>query len=242
MKEKKLADFVKNDPTVLDFLNRLEIPLGFGDKTVGQICEEYNIDYYFFSELIQLIMKKYEFNPKYIDKFEIKLTVKYLRNSHKSYLTDYLQKIEKDIEQLSLLEYDRKKDCDVLNNYFLEYKLEFNNHLLYEDDDIFPYILELEKAYHSGKPSNELLQRIKGNKIINYVKKHDSLDEKLNDLKNLLIKYFKPFRERFLVISLLKTMYELEEDLKLHDLIENQILFMQAKKIEDNIILAQFKQ
>ena len=232
----KLADHVKEHASLLNFLDRLDIALGIGDKTVREICEEYDIDIYFFSELLQLITKKNEFNPRYIHKFNINHTVKYLRNSHHSYQTAYLPDLKSYIDKLENLEEGRKKDCELLNKYFSDYRREFLEHLEYEDGNIFPYILELERSYTSGDPDSSLLKRVRENPISNYVKKHSSLDEQLSDLKNLLIKYFKPFEHASVVRSLLKVLYELENDLKLHELIENQVLFPQVKIIEEKLI------
>ncbi|OGU10695.1 MAG: hypothetical protein A2X61_04985 [Ignavibacteria bacterium GWB2_35_12] len=231
-----LAEIVKDNPNLLNFLDRLDVQLGFGDKTIEQICKSNHIEIPFFVEMLQLILKRYEFNPRYIDEFEPKLTVKYLRNSHKSFLNDYLSEIERYIESLKNNETNRKKDCDLMMNYFQDYKTEFVNHLQYEDNTIFPYIIELEKIISENIPNSKIIEKIKIEPINNYIKDHGSLNEQLNDLKYLIIKYFKPFKETKIVRSLIKVIYELEEDLEIHELIENQILFPQTKKMEDKVL------
>jgi regulator of cell morphogenesis and NO signaling len=214
----------------------LDIQLGFGDKTIREICKEHGIDQYFFVELLQLIINKYEFDPINIHMFSIDLTVKYLKNSHKSYLEDYLPQIIGYIESLSLIEANRAKDCRVLQVYFKEYREEFNKHLKYEDTIVFPYILFLIEKHESTEYDSEFIGSIKKNSIKYYIRKHESLDEKLQDLKNLFIKYIHPFDNSTIVRSLLRVLYELEQDLRLHEMIENQILFKQAESIENNIL------
>lgn len=236
IQDERLVDVVKDNPILLNFLERLDIQLGFGDKTIEQICKSNHIEIPFFVEMLQLILKKYEFNPRYIDEFEPKLTVKYLRNSHKSFLNDYLTEIEVNIESLKKYEKNRKKDCYLMMNYFQDYKTEFIKHLKYEDNTIFPYILELEKSLSEKKPQTEIILKIKKYPIANYMRIHDSLNEKLNDLKYLIIKYFKPFKYTKIVRTLIMILYELESDLEIHELIENQILFPQTKKMEEVVL------
>ncbi|MGM9774926.1 MAG: hypothetical protein ACI3Y2_06980 [Candidatus Egerieousia sp.] len=38
----KIADVISDNPVLLSVLERLGIKLGFGEATVGQICEQYN--------------------------------------------------------------------------------------------------------------------------------------------------------------------------------------------------------
>ncbi len=239
--DEKLADYVAENPCLLNFLDRLDIQLGFGDKTIREICKEHGIDQYFFVELLQLIINKYEFDPINIHMFSIDLTVKYLKNSHKSYLEDYLPQIIGYIESLSLIEANRAKDCRVLDIYFKAYQEEFIKHLSYEDTIVFPYIINLSEKHKEGIYHEDILESIKKNIIKNYIKKHESLDEKLFDLKNLFIKYIHPFNNSTLVRSFLRVLYELEQDIKLHELIENQILFKQAESIENEIFISLMK-
>lgn len=241
IQEERLAEIVKNNPQLLNFLDRLDIPLGFGDKTIEEVCRKYQIQVPFFVELMQLLIKKYEFNPLYIDEFEPKLTIKYLRNSHNSYLKDYLPDIDSIIKKLKATEPNRANDCNILMNYFRDYRTECVKHLQREDNIIFPYILQLENAVSEGNCSDELMDQINKYPIRNYVREHDSLNEMLNDLKFLIIKYFKPFDDAKAVRSLVKILYDLDEDLHLHELIENHILFPQAQKMEEQILKMQLQ-
>ena len=234
--DEKLAIYIRKHPDLINFLNRLGIPLGFGNKTIKIICDEYGIDHYFFTELLQLIIKRYPLDSGNIHKFNIILTVKYLRSSHRHYLDFFLPDIEKMINILSESEPNRQKDCKVISYYFQAYKKEFINHLDNEDNYIFPYIIDLNAAAGISTKNDEMLDRINKNTIKNYIISHESLDEKLFDLKSLLIKHVKPFNNYFLISKLLKALFDLEEDLKIHELIENEILFQQALRIEDKLI------
>ncbi|MBM2814741.1 MAG: hypothetical protein HW421_1503 [Ignavibacteria bacterium] len=235
-KKSKLGEVVNKNVNLLPFLRRMELKLGFGDKTIEEICIENNINIEFFIELMHLIVKKYDFNPKYINNFETILTINFLRKSHLSYINESLPKIEQLIVNLQELELSRMEDTNVLLKFFKLYEKDFHSHINYEDTIIFPYILQVEKNYKLKTNDLVIKNLIKDNTIKNYIKQHDSLNEQLNDLKNLLIKYFQPFQNEFITQSLIYALYDLESDLLYHELIENQILFPQVNKMEQFLL------
>lgn len=234
--EERLGDIVKIYPQLLTFLARFNIQLGFGEKTISEICFEHKISLNFFIELMLLIIKKYDFHPNYIEKFEPKLTINYLIKSHKSFLNEYIIDIENIIQELKKEELTREEDCKLLQKFFEQYKIEVIEHLDNEDKLIFPYILKLEEIIEFNTIDTAIIDIIQKNPIKKYIKKHHSLDEKLNDLKNLIIMFFKPFNSTRKIRLLIKLLYELEEELKLHELIENKVLFPLTQRMEDKIL------
>lgn len=240
-KKSKLSEIVNKNVHILPYLRRLGLKLGFGDKTIEEICNSYKINIEFFIELIQLIIKKYDFNPKYINNFETNLTIDFLRKSHNSYLCESLPKIKQLIMNLHETESERIEDTKIMIKFFSVYEKEFQEHLNYEDSMIFPYILEIELKFKNKLTDPEIKTLIKENTIKNYIKQHESLNEQLNDLKNLLIKYFQPFENELLTQSLIYAIYDLERDLKYHELIENQILFPQVNKMEQYLLSISMK-
>jgi regulator of cell morphogenesis and NO signaling len=234
IRELKLGELVAKYPQALNFLDRMQIDLGFGDLSADEICATKDINSIFFFELLQLLIKKHDFNPKYINAFQPKLTIKYLQNSYKSYIEENLPLVENLINDLGQKEPERDKDCRILQKYFADYKKEFIAQLDYEESKIFPYILKLEIMIDTEFSNSK--EFIENNSIEYYIKKHNSLNEKLNDLKSLLIKYFKPFKSSKTIRDLLKALYELEEDLTYRELIEAHILFPQVRKLEEVVL------
>lgn len=225
IEDNKLADYIKDYPALLNFLERLGIKLGFRDKTIKQICLDNNHDQSFVIDLMMLIINRENFNPNYIENYKIDFTVNYLRNSHKSYVNDYIPEIESLIQKLAEIEKDREADSKLLMMYFRDYKDEFVKHIQHEDTVIFPYIIEISKLDSNSKKAEK--------SVSEYMQHHDNLDEKLEDLKNLLIRYFKPFENTKIIRDIIKLLFEMEEDLIIHELIENKILFPKAQILEN---------
>lgn len=233
--EENLANIIKAYPQLIGFLNILGIKLGFGDKSTAEVCAEYGIPHLYFLELMQLVVRKYDFNPNYFDNFELKLTLNYLKNSHKVFLAETITDIELSIKELIVLEPSRDSDCKMLFRYFEQYKKEVIEHFNYEDKVVFPYIENLE-LFVQSQNWTKAMATVKRNPIIKYIEKHNSLEEQLDDLKNLLIKYYRPFDSYRVIAKLLKQLFELEQELQLHELIENRILFPQVQNLEKRVM------
>ena len=67
---------------------------------------------------------------------------------------------------------------------------------------------------------------------------HSNISEKLNDLKNIIIKYLPEEHSSALRFNLLNDIYAVESDLRKHSLIENKLLIplveiMEKKNGED---------
>ena len=118
-----------------------------------------------------------------------------------------------------------------LIDFFKQYIQEVEQHIGYEDKVVFPYILQLHKALiENTRPSFP-----EHYSIDEFEKRHDNIEEKLSDLKNLLIKYFPPANDRYPRIHLLNELISLEEDLSNHGRIEDQILIPIVRQMETKI-------
>ncbi|MGE5480113.1 MAG: hypothetical protein ACM3U1_06760 [Chloroflexota bacterium] len=235
-KKSKLADIVNRHSELLNVLRRLGIKLGFADKTVGEVCEQYGVNSDFFIELATLVVDPGDFNPKYIENFTTAPTIEYLRRSHEAYGRENLPEIESSIAALERGESSRREEASALRMFFENYRKEAIRHFQYEDGVVFPYILRIESGFTGAESAENLARLIPESSIVNYIKMHNPLDEQLDDLKNLLIKYFKPFEDARTSQALLQSLFEMERDLKNHELIENQILFPQVLRMERYIL------
>jgi regulator of cell morphogenesis and NO signaling len=131
--------------------------------------------------------------------------------------------------------YDRK-DLALVKKFFISYHNEFTKHIEREEKEIFPYVMEIEKAMETGFADNVLLARIKKYPIKKYAKEHENVDEKVNDLYNILIKYLPPLPNEEIVYSILYELFDLERDVKDHSLIEDKILIPKVSELESNLL------
>ena len=119
----------------------------------------------------------------------------------------------------------------LVEKFFDTYFNEVKEHLEYENTIVFPYILELySKTENLLVPAKQAKYSVK-----EYKDQHNDIEEKLDDLKNLLIKYLPQKNDQSLRRKLLLSLYELEYDLNIHSQIEDLILIPLVAKMESQI-------
>ena len=208
----KMADLINADYKLLLLLPRFDIELGFGDQTVQKSCEEHGISPDFFL----MICNIYSFDDYLPEKKEIRTLdvhqlIAYLKKSHQYYLDNRLNGISKQMH--SIIEQSETKHGNILTRFFEEYKKEVVNHFQYEEETVFPYILGIADGEKSA-----------GYQIEMFEENHTNIEDKLNDLKNILIKYLPEKTSSEKRINLLFNLFDFEVDLDKHTLLEDLVL------------------
>lgn len=95
-------------------------------------------------------------------------------------------------------------------------------------------VLPGQTGAHS-EPSDEDKKAIRQHGIREFEKRHNDIEEKLSDLKNLLIKYVPPAGDRYLRIRILNELFDLEQDLTDHARLEDKVLIPIVEQLEKQI-------
>ncbi len=208
----KMAEVVISNPKLLLTLSRFGIELGFGDHSVKEVCDKAKVSPSFFLLICNLYSNS-DFIPsqddiRSVDAYTI---LSYLSESHKYYLEERLPHIELHLRRI--VEDCPAKFCNTINRFFNEYKDEVESHFKYEEDVVFPYIKSLCNKTLSPDFS-----------ISEFKSNHSNIEDKLNDLMNILIKYLPAnvFPKERIEISL--DIMEVTSDLRSHTLVEERIL------------------
>ncbi len=233
----KMADVIHKDYRLIPVISRFGINFGFGNKTVLEVCEENKINAWFFLEIANSYHNPQYFPKKQLQSFASDLIIQYLSNTHSYYLKVKVPEIEGYISGMKkLASVKNLKNIELLEVFFKEYEVELEKHLDYEESRVFPYILALEKAVNEKECSAELLGKIENEPIEKYERNHDNLEEKLGDLKNLLIKFLPPVLGKEICQKLLIELFRLEEDLENHSRIEENVLVPRVKILEQKLL------
>ena len=204
----KMAELMNLSPALPGVLTRMGIPFGFGDETVEEVCRRQDID----PETFLLICSVHAYGalpPKErIRKADLQDVLKYLRRSHTYYM-------EVAMEELTAALVNLTEPCDqrhrnIIRKFFDEYKEELFKHLEYEENTVFP---QAEAALGHGRSTPD-----------DYEENHSHVEEKLEDLKNLLMKYMPPVCGQQDIYRTLSLIFTLQEDLAKHILVEDGIL------------------
>jgi regulator of cell morphogenesis and NO signaling len=233
----KMADLIHANYLLLPILNRFDIQLGFGDLTVAEVCRIQKVNVIFFLEIINSFHDPDYFPQTNLQSFPLELIINYIKKSHSYYLEYKIPEIENLICQLSLMsDATSKKSFNLIEKFFMEYKEELIDHIQHEESNIYPYVLELDKAFLKDKIEESLTKRLKHHSINKFAKEHTNIEDKLYDLKNLIIKYIPPSNDYTLSNTLIVELFRLERDLNDHSRIEDKVLIPKVQKIEQALL------
>ena len=223
-KRMKVAELLASDSSLLSILQRLDIKLGFGEAKISDLCARYGIS----EELFLMICNIYSFHEyqphiDILDKNDIKSITTYLRASHCYYTTVCFPAIHEGIHTLvkGLDNVSRK----LIDKFYDDYDNEIINHFKYEEEVVFPYI---EKLMDNNRPIDTQYR------IGQFEENHSNINEKLNDLKNIIAKYLDEQYSSPQRFELLNDIYSVENDLRKHSLIENKLLIPLVEKLEQS--------
>ncbi len=231
----KLADVIQMNYLLIPVIHRFGINLGFGDKTVSDVCEENNVDLNFFLQLVNAYHDQDYFPKEELQSISVKNIVAYLRMTHSSYLNTTLREIEQKILNLASEEHENKKFINLIKNFFEDYKNELTAHIMHEEDVVFPYVLTVNEIIKNQNLSTENKEIFDSFSIEEYEEGHDDVEEKLMDLRTIMIKYLRPPANTTLYHSIIQDLFRLEEDLNYHSRIEDKVLTPKIILMEKSI-------
>ncbi|MBR5686116.1 MAG: hemerythrin domain-containing protein [Muribaculaceae bacterium] len=220
----RLSDLITAHPSLLTLLTRLGVSLGFGDRSIADVCESSGVDTGFFL----LICNVYTFNnyvPSTPDILGTDMTglVPYLEKSHRYYVDKRLPHIERHLDAIAQKLEGRLGQ--VLISFFQEYKREVEEHFSHEECNVFPHI----RALMAGERDTTY-------NISMFLHTHSDIEGKLDDLLNIVFKYLPPQVDDDNVLDVVYDILRLSEDLKKHTFIEEKIMVPLVKHLEQAIL------
>lgn len=223
--EMKMAEMIFDNHDLLIVLERFKINLGFGNKTIKEVCATHNINLSLFLMVVNSFSdhdympdeNEWEWSPSEL--------IQYLKNSHVSFLDDKLPLIQRMIDRF--IEQCDEPKAVLLKQFFSDYYNEVKEHMDYEESVVFPYIERLSEKKTSDNATSYT--------ILTYSDKHDDIEEKVNDLKSILLKYLPGSSAQQQRIKILSEVFHFEEDLNSHGLIEDKLLIPMVEKMEKQL-------
>ena len=220
----KMADVLSHHNHLINLLPRLGVPLGFGEKTVGQVCEENHVSL----PLLLLVFNVYvrpDFVPDVDDlrQCPIEEIVDYLKASHKDYLEYSFPHIENHLR--GVVQDWNVKYRTSITMFFEEYKKEVDQHFKYEEKHVFPFVQNLLMHTATAKEASKVWQ---------FEKQHSNIEDKLRDFTSLLVKYVPEDVSQRERINMLNNIFSLSDDIEKHAIIEEKILLPYIKILMDD--------
>lgn len=215
----KMIDLISDNYSMLQGLGAFGIRLGFGDKTVEEVCVSQKVDCYTFLAVVNFVINGYV--PKETDeRISVETILGYLRASHRFFLDFQLPSIREKLK--TTLCQDDNLTTLILHLYD-EYAHDIQKHMRYEEKTLFPYVEALLRGEQTSKYNVEI-----------FSKHHSDTTGKFQELKSIIIKYLP--QDSLSNNKLTATLYDIynnEEWLLNHANVEDHI-FIPAIRLLEN--------
>ncbi len=218
--QNKIIEIVNHDINLLPVINRFGIKIGFGDLNVNQICINQKIDENFFLLILNVYHNENYFPEQQFVNFKFSDIIKYLIKTHQYYNFYVIPEIERLFNVLLNNEKSNKDIFILLEKIFINFKKELQKHTDYEENIIFPKIIELSETDNLKITIPEL----------NFINIHSQLDDIIIDIKNILFKYLPTIEDTHNCNAFAIAIFRFEKDLKNHARIEDRILYPKVKQ------------
>jgi DNA-binding NarL/FixJ family response regulator len=216
--EDSMISIIRDNYNILQSLGSFGISLGFGDKTVREVCEMQEVDTYTFLAIVNFTINGYRENDD-IQKLSMPTLLHYLKASHAFYIDFELSVIRKELVG-ALDENDNL--ARLIMKLYDEYAHAIKNHMQYEERNVFPYV----ESLLNGQLNSDY-------DIETFSKHHSQIDQKLRELKSIIIKYLPSdgLHNNQLTATLFN-IYNCEEWLMQHASVEDQIFIPAIRHLE----------
>lgn len=218
-----MIDLISDNYNLLQVMSRFGLSLGFGDKTVKEVCEMNKVDCPTFLAVVNFVVEGYSRMDEGGNELSIPALVAYLRQAHIYFLDFCLPGIRRKL--IYAIDCSDDDVSFLILKFFDEYMREVRKHMEYEEKTVFKYVDDLLDG-----------QRPKNYQISTFSKHHDSISEKLTELKNILIKYCPDKANKSMLNAALFDIYTCEEGLDSHCKIEDYLFVPAILKLEKRLI------
>ena len=172
----RMCDLVCDRYAVLQVMSRFGIALGFGDKTIAEVCAESRVDAATFLAVVNMLMN-FGNGAELAGEVSVRSLTDYLHNSHGYFLDFRLPAIRRKL--IEAVDCALSDVSFAIMRFFDEYAAEVQRHMSYEEQTVFPYVESLLSGEKNTAYSIDIFRR-----------QHDQVDAKLRELKNIIIKYY----------------------------------------------------
>lgn len=221
-----LAEMIGEDYTLLQVLSRFGIALGFGDKSVDEVCRQNGVDTDTFIAVCNYISQGLKPSFDEFTSLNVQALLAYLRNSHTFFIDFMLPSIRR--------KFVNAVDCSTHNEvgflilkFFDDYVEEIRRHQQYEAEHFFGYVDGLTQGH---RPADVSLAHFESDQT--HIEHDKLIARRLRDLKNIIIRYCPSANSREQLNDALMHLCEFEADMSSHTQLEDTIFIPAVSLLE----------
>lgn len=210
-----LRELIRDNNMLLMVLSRFNIPFGFGDSTVAQVCATHNVDCNTFLSVCNLLSTG-EVN---VENVRLDSLISYLKKAHASFLEVTLPRIREHL--IEAISYSKADEVSyLLIKFFDDYVEEVKRHMDLENEVIFSYA----ESLLTGQPDTTC-------NISDFNANHGHMASKLQELKDIFIYHYNHAENARLSVTLFDIIM-CEKDLMAHFEVEKRLFVPAVELLE----------
>lgn len=231
-KDTLLKDIISLNASLANVTHQFEIENINDDIKLEELCLEKGIDADFFIEILNIFNSTNYFPKLQLGSFPIPIIIDYLKKTHKYYLNKRLLEIEQSIT----LSYSNEAVREFLQKFFLQMKSDLVEHIRHEEGTLFPYINNLYNSFSKGE-NVELSEKLKNFSIASFEASHsDDVENNILEVKKFIVQSSPSVVDLSPYRVLLNQLDSFENELRIHALVEDEILIPKAKVLEQEMM------
>ena len=133
-----MCDLVCDRYSVLQVMSRFGIALGFGDKTIAEVCTDNKVDTATFLAVVNLLMN-FGNGEELAEEVSVRALTDYLHNSHGYFLDFRLPAIRRKL--IEAVDCSQSDVSFAIMRFFDEYAAEVQRHMAYEEQSLFEFVV-----------------------------------------------------------------------------------------------------
>ena len=232
-----VGEMLLQQPQATRVLEKLKIDYCCGGaKPLGEACAAAGIDVQTLERLIETERSKEE-SKTTVDFQSLPLSelVEHILKTHHVYTKEEIIRLNALIEKVINAHGERHSELFRLGGLFQSLSADLTPHMFKEEQILFPYIIELEKAANLGRPAASSCFGTVNNPIRMMMMEHDTAGDILREMRQLTSDYTVPADGCISYQTLYQAMAAFELDLHQHIHLENNLLFPKAIELEGRL-------
>jgi regulator of cell morphogenesis and NO signaling len=189
----------------------------------------------YYQSLVNTIKTSDDLTPNDFKEYSVRTIIEFLKKSHQEFTEKAIPKIE----QLFLIlvkNHPNNNQLKTLFNLFLKFEIDLRQHISIEEKTLFPYTETLYRASVANSLQALLLIYFGKHSIKDFANSHENNECYLTEIIYLLEQQ-KGFKNNTAYNILLRQITQLNDELKIHAWIEDNVLVRKVNAIEQAVSL-----
>jgi len=227
----RMFDVICDRVQLLQMMSRFGISLGFGEKTVREVCADAGVDVTTFLAVANYLRNGASVAPLYTERISVRALTEYLKQAHRYFLDFQLPDIRRKL--IGAIDCSQTNEVAYLIlKFYDEYMNDVRRHMDFENNRVFTYV---DSLLSGNRPRISRGGNAPISGIAQFSKSHVGINGKLQELKSLIIKYYNAADATELLNNVLIDIFSCEEDLRQHCHVEDDLFVPAVELLEERI-------